>query len=232
MASWRTNVAIVNIMPRIIACVNRKCCLWQHRCVTLGVMDAKPDTYHHGNLKSALLKAAFKLIEKAGGERFTLREVARKARVSHNAPYRHFPSKESLLATLATESLRQLHQALRATVDECSEPDTRLHVAALAYLRFALKNPSRFNVMFHSTFDRNAYPDYVAAYTGLLGLLAELIQQHRDFATPTETAGELVWASIHGIAELGLAGRLRHGSQPELEQLANAATSALLAGLR
>ena len=49
---------------------------------------------------------------------------------------------------------------------------------------------------------------------------------------PTGTAGELVWASIHGFAELGLAGRLRNGSQPELEQLVNAATSALLAGLR
>ena len=195
-------------------------------------MDAKPDKYHHGNLKSALLKAAFKLIEKAGVERFTLREVARKAGVSHNAPYRHFPSKESLFATLATESFRQLHQTLRATMDEFAEPATRLHGAAIAYLRFALKNPSRFNVMFHSTFDREAHPEYVAAYTGLLALLAELIEQHRDLATPTETAGELVWASIHGIAELGLAGRLRHGSQPELERLAGSATSALLAGMR
>jgi AcrR family transcriptional regulator len=203
-------------------------------------MDAKPDKYHHGNLKSALLKAAFKLVEKAGVERFTLREVARKAGVSHNAPYRHFPSKESLLATLATESFRQLHQTLRATIEEPAEPAARLHGAAIAYLRFALKNPSRFNVMFHSTFDREAHPEYVAAYTGLLALLAELIEQHRDFtvnglaavATPTETAGELVWASIHGIAELGLAGRLRHGSQPELEQLAGSATLALLAGMR
>lgn len=195
-------------------------------------MDAKPDKYHHGNLKSALLKAAFKLVEKAGVERFTLREVARKAGVSHNAPYRHFPSKESLLATLATESFRQLHHTLRATIDESAEPATRLRSAAIVYLRFALKNPSRFNLMFHSTFDREAHPDYVAAYTGLLALLAELIEQHRDLATPTETAGELVWASIHGIAELGLAGRLRHGSQPELEWLADAATSALVAGMR
>jgi AcrR family transcriptional regulator len=194
-------------------------------------MDAKPDKYHHGNLKSALLKAASKLVEKIGIERFTLREVARKAGVSHNAPYRHFPNKESLIAALATESFHQLHEALRAAIG-AAEPVARLHDAAIAYLRFALKNPPRFNVMFHSTFDRKAHPDYVAAYTDVVRLLAELIEQQRDLATPTETAGELVWASIHGIAELGLAGRLRNGSQLELEQLADAAISALLAGLR
>jgi AcrR family transcriptional regulator len=195
-------------------------------------MDPKAEKYHHGNLKSALLKAAFKLIEKIGVEGFTLREVARKAGVSHNAPYRHFSSKESLIAALATESFHQLHQSLQAAVAECAEPAGRLHDAAIAYLRFALKNPSRFNVMFHSTFDREAYPDYVAAYTGLLSLLSELVEQHSDLKVPIETAGELVWASIHGIAELGLAKRLRHGSAPELEQLADAATAALMAGLQ
>lgn len=197
-----------------------------------GDVDAKAEKYHHGNLRSALLKAAFKLIEKIGSERFTLREVARKAGVSHNAPYRHFPSRESLIAALATESLQQLHENLQAAVDKCADPSACLHDAAIAYLRFALKNPSRFNIMFHSTFDREAYPDYVAAYTGLLELLSELIRQGRGFATPAETAGELIWASIHGIAELGLAKRLRDGSQLELEQLADTVTSALLAGLQ
>jgi AcrR family transcriptional regulator len=191
---------------------------------------AKVDKYHHGNLKSALLKAAFKLIEKIGVEGFTLREVARKAGVSHNAPYRHFPSKESLIAELATESFRQLAEILRAAID--AEPSGRLHAAAIAYLRFAFKNPSRFHIMFHSAFEREAYPDYVAAYKDLLNLLSGLIEEHHDLSIPTDTVGELVWASIHGIAELGLAGRLRQGSQPELEQLASAATSALLAGLR
>ena len=195
-------------------------------------MKAKGDKYHHGNLKFILLQAAFKLIEKMGVEQFTLREVARKAGVSHNAPYRHFSSKESLLAALATESFRQLHESLQRATGESAEPARRLRDAAIAYLRFALKNPSRFNVMFHSTFDRQAYPEYVAAYTSLLELLAELLEQHRDLAIPTEVAGELVWASIHGIAELGLAGRLRYGSQSELEQLADAILSALLAGLR
>jgi AcrR family transcriptional regulator len=219
---WIVYVALVNTKMLLMATFLR-----YNR-----IMDAKVEKYHHGNLKSVLLKAAFKLIEKMGLDGFTLREVARKAGVSHNAPYRHFPSKESLVAALATESFRQLHQALQVAIAECAEPAGRLHDAAIAYLRFALKNPSRFNIMFHSTFDREAYPEYVAAYTGLLDLLSELIEQHSNLTTPRETAGELVWASIHGIAELGLARRLRHGSQPELEQLANAATSALLMGLR
>lgn len=135
-------------------------------------MGAKTDKYHHGNLKGALLKAGLKLVERIGVERFTLREVARKAGVSHNAPYRHFPSKESLLAALAADSLRQLHETLRLAVGHSAQPAARLHDAAIAYLRFAVKNPSRFNIMFHSAFDRAAYPDYVAASAGLLGLLS------------------------------------------------------------
>src|SRR5262245_44052555 len=106
--------------------------------VTLRVVDPKPAKYHHGNLKPVLLKAAFKLIEKNGVEGFTLREVARKAGVSHNAPYRHFPSKESLIAELATESFRQLHDSLKESV-EAAPPTGRLRDAAIAYLRFAMK---------------------------------------------------------------------------------------------
>src|SRR5262249_13762735 len=147
-------------------------------------------------------------------------------------PYRHFSSKESLIAALATDSFQQLYETLQVAVAKCTNPAERLHDAAIAYLRFALKNPARFNIMFHSTFDREEYPAYVAAYTGLLELPLERNEQNRHLTTLPETAGELVGASIHGIGELGLARRLRHGSQPELEQLADAATSALLAGLQ
>ena len=60
-----------------------------------------------------LLKSAFQLVGKIGSEALTLREVARRAGVSHNAPYRHFKSKEDLVAALATEAFRQLHQFLK-----------------------------------------------------------------------------------------------------------------------
>ena len=187
------------------------------------------DKYHHGNLRSALLKAAFHLAAKTEG--FTLREVARRAGVSHNAPYRHFRSKDDLIAALATESFRQMLAFLRAAVAEVPSPPDRLQTAARAYLRFALKNPSRFNIMFHSTFDRQAYPEYVAAYTESLTLVFELLEAHPGLNVDTDTAGELVWATVHGITGLGIAGRLRHGDPGNLEVLIDAAIQTLLQGM-
>lgn len=183
------------------------------------------DKYHHGNLRSALLKAAFHFAAKREG--FTLREVARRAGVSHNAPYRHFRGKEDLIAALAAESFRQLLDFLRAAVAEAPSPPDRLQAAARAYLRFALKNPSRFNIMFHSTFDRQAYPDYVAAYTESLALVSELLQAHENLQVDSATAGELIWASVHGITDLGLAGRLEN-----LEHLVGTSVQTLLHGMR
>ena len=188
------------------------------------------DKYHHGNLRAALLKAAFHLAAKM--ENFTLREVARRAGVSHNAPYRHFRNKDDLIAALATESFHQMLAFVRAAVAEAPTPPDRLRAAARAYLRFALKNPSRFNIMFHSTFDRHAYPDYVAAYTESLALIFELLQAHGNLNVDPDTAAELAWASVHGITGLGMAGRLREGAPENLELLIDAAVQTLLQGMR
>jgi AcrR family transcriptional regulator len=189
------------------------------------------DKYHHGNLKAALLKAAFQLVGKIGSEALTLREVARRAGVSHNAPYRHFKSKEDLVAALATEAFRQLHQSLKDAMAS-NEPMGRLGAAARAYLRFGLANRARFHVMFHSAFDRGSYPEYVAAYRDILSLLSEMMHA-RDELDPKKIAigEELIWASIHGITELGIAQRLRYGKVEELEELVDVAVASLLHGL-
>lgn len=188
------------------------------------------DKYHHGNLRSALLKAAFHLAAKS--ENFTLREVARRAGVSHNAPYRHFRNREDLIAALATESFGQLLTFVRKAVADAPSPSDRLQAAARAYLRFAVKNPSRFTIMFHSTFDRQAYPDYVAAYTEALSLIAELLEPHGPLNANSETSSELVWAAVHGVTGLGLSGRLRNGNPEDLEILTDGAIRTLLAGMK
>ena len=68
----------------------------------------KERAYHHGNLKTELLNAALKLISETGPQAFTLREVARRAGVSHNAPHRHFRDKDDLLGAVAAEGFGQL----------------------------------------------------------------------------------------------------------------------------
>jgi AcrR family transcriptional regulator len=190
------------------------------------------DEYHHGNLKAALLKAAFQVVSKIGLDGFTLREVARRAGVSHNAPYRHFKSKEDLVATLAAESLRQLTEAVRFAVGAEVSAPARLRASARAYLHWALKNPSRFKLTFHAVFDREAYPEYVDAYKDSLTLLSGLVEVHKAEAVNVDLASDLIWSSVHGIAELGLAKRLRDGDKQQLEELADAAVETLSAGLR
>lgn len=191
------------------------------------------DRYHHGNLKAALLKAAFQLVAKVGMEGFTLREVARRAGVSHNAPYRHFKSREDLLAALATEGLRQLHGTLQKAVAEAPDrPVDRIGAAARVYLHFALQDPSRFHVMFHSPIEWREHPEYTAAYTDSLNLLGELMRAHPGLAIDVDTAGELVWSGIHGITELGIARRLWDGDVPSLERLVDSAVGIILRGMQ
>lgn len=192
------------------------------------------DQYHHGNLKATLVKAAFQLVNRFGVEGFTLREVARRAGVSHNAPYRHFRSKEDLVAALAAEGFRQLHRALRKGVDGAADPQSALRAASRAYLHFGLSNPARFHVMFHAAFERQKYGEYTAAYGESLALLSELLRACGPVLSQNaalEATGELIWASVHGITELGMATRLRHGVADELEHLVDASVDSLLRGL-
>ena len=75
-------------------------------------MGQQPKPYHHGNLREALLQSAIQLIAEVGPTAFTLREVARLAGVSHNAPYRHFQDKGALLAAVATQGYGELTDAM------------------------------------------------------------------------------------------------------------------------
>lgn len=96
-------------------------------------------TYHHGDLRAALLEAAACVLEKDGPDAISLRELARRADVSHNAPYRHFPDRRALLDALAEEGFALLAGELRG------KP---WREQAVAYVRFALASPERFRLMF------------------------------------------------------------------------------------
>src|SRR5690349_3579164 len=96
-------------------------------------------TYHHGDLRPALLKAAGRVLEKEGPAALSLRELARRAGVSHNAPYRHFADREALLAALAADGFRMLGEVLGVASSR--------HRGE-AYVRFALEHPQLFRLMF------------------------------------------------------------------------------------
>jgi AcrR family transcriptional regulator len=171
--------------------------------------------YHHGNLREALLQAAIRLIREVGPLAFTLREVARRAGVSHNAPYRHFRNKEELIAAVATEGYQELTAAMVAAAKEQSDALDRLKHAGLAYIRFALRRPEHFTVMFEAPFSEQQHPNAARtakqAFSTLITLVAECQEKK---LLPSGDAGDyalLAWSMVHGIAKLAITGRLPYG---------------------
>jgi AcrR family transcriptional regulator len=147
-------------------------------------------------LRPALLAAAGKLLEKEGPGAISLRDLARRAGVSHNAPYRHFSDREALLAALAAEGFRQLGEALAHTSGrEMGE----------AYVRFALEHPQLFRLMFggHLRFSRHAGLAERAART-YEGLVAAFGSQS-SIGDPHKAAAA-AWSLVHGLAHLLLDG--------------------------
>ena len=133
--------------------------------------------------KSAVLAAAARLIEKEGIAGLSVREAARRAGVSHNAPYRHFRDRDSLLAGLAEEGVVLLENALAGRSGrELGE----------AYVRFALAHPQRFRLMLGAAGAQAALLErFAAAFAGV---------------SEPRVAGLAAWSLVHGIAELAING--------------------------
>src|SRR5690242_15476760 len=105
--------------------------------------------YHHGDLRRALLDAALQLVVERGRPDFTLREVARQAGVSHNAPYNHFADKAELVVALTIEGFHKLEVALRSSYERhAGTPLERTLAVSSAYLRFALDHPAVYSLLF------------------------------------------------------------------------------------
>jgi AcrR family transcriptional regulator len=172
---------------------------------------AKP--YHHGHLREALLQAAIQLIAELGPAGFTLREVARRAGVSHNAPYRHFPEQKDLLAAVAAQGFRELNQAMLDAVKRHRDSVGRLRRAGLAYVEFALDRPEHFTVMFDvppaSRQDGPCDADAAEqAFGTLLGFVKHCHDEERLPVGDTHQFALLAWSMVHGIAKLATAKRL------------------------
>src|SRR3954467_665219 len=110
-----------------------------------------PKPYHHGDLRRVLIDAALELVREGGGEAVSVREAARRAGVSPGAPFRHFPTRTALMTAVAEESMRRFRAEIDAALREApaDQPLRRLRAIALAYLRWAMRNPAYFEV--HST---------------------------------------------------------------------------------
>jgi AcrR family transcriptional regulator len=170
-------------------------------------------SYHHGNLRVALVEAAVGLVAREGVEGLTLRGVARLAGVSPAAPYRHFADKRALLAAVAEEGFRRLASALHAAGDAV-DALARFRARGPAYVAFATSHPSHFRVMFgRELADRSGYPGLEDAARAAFDALVEGVTDAQRAGVVAEgdprELGLTAWSAMHGLATLLLDGRLQ-----------------------
>jgi AcrR family transcriptional regulator len=191
------------------------------------------DTYHHGDLKRALTKAALGLVKEKGPKGFTLREVARRAGVSAAAPYRHFADKADLLAAVATQGFVQFHETLSAVATETSDPHERMVNMARAYVHWAITHPDYYQAMFGAETDKSDHPELLTAGARAFDNLLESIIQCQSAkilpkGDPLEIAGP-TWSLLHGISTLSIGQDLAHvGIGDDPQDLAERSLTALL----
>ena len=175
----------------------------------------KPKSYHHGDLRNALIQAGLDLLAEGGVQELDLRKVARRAGVSHAAPYRHFADKQALIAAINEEGFHLLAERIRSTLREVSdEPVEQLLGVALAYVRFAKENPWLMREMFSGlTIERETFESLHTASKSVYRLYAEVIRRGQESGKivdgdPTALAGVL-WSVLHGLAMLIIENQMR-----------------------
>jgi AcrR family transcriptional regulator len=176
-------------------------------------MTKKP-AYHHGDLRNALIAAAFDILEQEGIDGLTLRGVAARAGVSHAAPAHHFPSIKSLVTALCTIGFVRFHAAI---AEKCAaaaqDAPSQLRAANLGYLGFAKSQPNLFRLMFSTPASDWTDKDLCAASMRARHQLADISGPAADALGLTapddrERLERLIWSCAHGHAHLLIEGRL------------------------
>lgn len=187
--------------------------------------------YHHGDLATALVQAAIELSREGGPSAVTIREATRRAGVSPNAAYRHFPNRAALLDATAAAIQQGLAAAMTDAPDR--SPAARLRRIGVAYVDFALDEPGWFAVVFFGI--RPPDPATVReapAFVALTAALDDLVAAGELSAERRDDAAWVCWATVHGFAELCLRGPLSGVDRAEQRRRAEVAVRAVVAGIR
>ncbi len=200
-----------------------------------------PRPYHHGGLAPALVEAALALIAETQDWTFSLREVARRAGVSHNAPYKHFAEKRDLLAAVAARGFAALAERMRASLDVVAGARARLLAVGRAYVAHGVANPALYRLMFSAalTSPGAGRPDVEKAAAAQAravvdAVIAEGVRAGtfpQSIANPRESAAAALalWSALHGLAMLAIDDFV--GPAAEVETLVEPVLGALIDGL-
>jgi AcrR family transcriptional regulator len=199
-----------------------------------------PKPYHHGDLRRVLLDAALQLVDEGGAEAVSVREAARRAGVSPGAPFRHFPSRDALMQAVAEEAQRRFRAEIETALAAApaSDPLGRFRCLGLAYLRWAMRNPTHFEIISSRRFFEH---DKAAAISRDNAGLIELTEQTlaEAFAAGQLRPADLKQvqiagrALVYGFARMNIDGHFpRWGvAAPEAERTAEAILDLFIEGI-
>ncbi len=167
-------------------------------------------TYHHGDLRAALLEAAFLVLTESGVEGFSLRSVARRAGVSPGAPYHHFKDKQAILTELANDRRRRAGTAFMSAIEGETTPRAKLRVLGVAYVHYALEHQAEFKLMFGGSL-QTQIPKSDLGDVPIFNVFKKLVRESDDrlSAAELDTAAIAAWSLAHGLAELLVDGPLK-----------------------
>ena len=190
-------------------------------------MSSRAQPYHHGNLRPVLVDTAVELARTTGPDGVVLREVARRAGVSHNAAYRHFDDRAALLAEVSGRAMADLERAMTERIEAARIDDPvaraveRLRETGRAYVDFAIREPGLFTVAFtapagphepqadgHDVLGEGVSTP-LGPYGVLNAVLDELVEVGALSPERRQGADVACWAAVHGYAELHVHGPLR-----------------------
>jgi AcrR family transcriptional regulator len=177
---------------------------------------SKKSQYHHGDLKNALIQAGIDILSKDGVNGLSLRRVARRAGVSHAAPYAHFADKQALVAAISTEGYQKLYRKVyNAAQNHRGDPLRQLVEGAWAYAEFALNDTDHFKITLSGVVEKEKdHPAFVEISRESFKLVVELVEACQKAGVlnqgPSDLMAASVWGLVHGFVSLVLEGQISH----------------------
>jgi AcrR family transcriptional regulator len=194
--------------------------------------------YHHGDLRRALIDTALTMVTEEGTWNFTLREVARRAGVSHAAPYNHFADKTELLAEVAALGFQELGREMDRSARRPRSAHQALLAIATAYVRFGVKHPAHYRLMFGPELAaKEQYPVLQQASDATFSALTGALERGQAAGAlrrgPVRDQAVAAWSLVHGLTSLLIDQRLSFLgiSLTEADRQARVAGTALIQGL-
>lgn len=198
------------------------------------------DGFHHGDLRRVLLEASMDLVRERGIDGFTLREVARRAGVSHNAPYHHFRDRSALVAALVVDGFEDFTRTLEAAARRARGGDlARIRALGVVYIRYAREDPEQFTLLWRPELREGAdLAEVEAAGERSYLPLVRALERARASGIVTgavalEEQALAAWSTVHGLATLLINGPLRVEmiGDREADRLTKGVLDTLIGGL-